>query len=72
VLKRRALEFKHTPTIGRTHGIHAEPTTFGLKLLNWYAEMERNLDALRRGRRRHARGQALGRGRHVWPSEAGA
>ena len=43
VLKRRALEFKHTPTIGRTHGIHAEPTTFGLKLLNWYAEMQRNL-----------------------------
>ena len=43
VLKRRAMEFKHTPTIGRTHGIHAEPTTFGLKLLNWYAEMERNL-----------------------------
>ena len=44
VLKRRAVEFKHTPTIGRTHGIHAEPTTFGLKLLNWFAEMERNLD----------------------------
>jgi adenylosuccinate lyase len=43
VLRRRALEFKHTPTIGRTHGIHAEPTTFGLKLLNWYSEMERNL-----------------------------
>ena len=43
VLKRRALEFKHTATIGRTHGIHAEPTTFGLKLLNWFAEMERNL-----------------------------
>jgi adenylosuccinate lyase len=43
VLRRRALEFKHTPTIGRTHGIHAEPTTFGLKLLNWFAEMERNL-----------------------------
>ncbi|HEV2326544.1 MAG TPA: adenylosuccinate lyase, partial [Terracidiphilus sp.] len=43
VLKRRALEFKHTPTIGRTHGIHAEPTTFGLKLLNWFSEMERNL-----------------------------
>jgi adenylosuccinate lyase len=43
VLKRRAIEFKHTPIIGRTHGIHAEPTTFGLKLLNWYAEMERNL-----------------------------
>jgi adenylosuccinate lyase len=43
VLKRRALEFKHTPTIGRTHGIHAEPTTFGLKILNWFAETERNL-----------------------------
>jgi adenylosuccinate lyase len=43
VLNRRAIEFKHTPTIGRTHGIHAEPTTFGLKLLNWFAEMERNL-----------------------------
>jgi adenylosuccinate lyase len=43
VLRRRAVEFKHTPTIGRTHGIHAEPTTFGLKLLNWYAEMQRNL-----------------------------
>ncbi len=46
VLKRRAIEFKHTPTIGRTHGIHAEPTTFGLKLLNWYAEMGRNLASL--------------------------
>jgi adenylosuccinate lyase len=44
VLKKRALEFKHTPIIGRTHGIHAEPTTFGLKLLNWYAEMRRNLE----------------------------
>jgi adenylosuccinate lyase len=43
VLKRRALEFKHTPTIGRTHGIHAEPTTFGLKILNWYAEVQRDL-----------------------------
>src|ERR1700742_3631431 len=46
VLKRGALEFKHTPTIGRTHGIHAEPTTFGLKLLNWYAETQRNLQRL--------------------------
>ena len=43
VLKKRALEFKHTPTIGRTHGIHAEPTTFGLKLLNWYSETQRNI-----------------------------
>lgn len=44
ILRRRALEFKSTPTIGRTHGMHAEPTTFGLKILNWYAEMRRNLD----------------------------
>ena len=43
VLKARALEFKHTPIIGRTHGVHAEPTTFGLKMLLWYAEVERNL-----------------------------
>lgn len=43
VLKRRAVEFKHTPSIGRTHGVHAEPTTFGLKLLLWYSEMQRNL-----------------------------
>ena len=43
VLKRRAIEFQHAPTVGRTHGVHAEPTTFGLKLLNWYAEMRRNL-----------------------------
>ena len=43
VLKRRAVEFKHTPVVGRTHGVHAEPTTFGLKLLLWYAEVQRNL-----------------------------
>ncbi len=43
VLRKRALEFKHTPVIGRTHGVHAEPTTFGLKLLNWYAETQRNI-----------------------------
>ncbi len=46
VLKRRAMEFQHTPAIGRTHGIHAEPTTFGMKLLLWYAEMGRNLKRL--------------------------
>jgi adenylosuccinate lyase len=43
ILARRALEFKHTPIIGRTHGVHAEPTTFGLKLLLWFSEMQRNL-----------------------------
>src|SRR5580700_10895589 len=42
VLKRRAFEYKHTPTIGRSHGIHAEPTTFGLKLAGHYAEFARD------------------------------
>jgi adenylosuccinate lyase len=40
-LKTRAFEFKYTPTIGRSHGIHAEPTTFGLKLAGYYAEFAR-------------------------------
>ena len=44
VLKRRAFEFQNTPTIGRTHGVHAEPTTFGLKLANWYSEVERDIE----------------------------
>jgi adenylosuccinate lyase len=43
VLKTRAFEFRHTPQIGRTHGQHAEPITFGLKLALWYDEMVRNL-----------------------------
>src|SRR5437763_15931527 len=46
VLKRRALEHKLTPTIGRSHGIHAEPTTFGLKLAQAHAEFSRNRDRL--------------------------
>src|SRR5919206_1876111 len=41
VLKRRAFEFKTTPTVGRSHGVHAEPTTFGLKLAYAYAEFSR-------------------------------
>jgi len=43
-LKKRALEFKDTVQIGRTHGIHAEPITFGLKLALWYDELTRNLE----------------------------
>ena len=43
VLARRAQEFRHTPQIGRTHGVHAEPITFGLKVANWYAENQRNI-----------------------------
>lgn len=46
VLKRRAFEFKDTVQMGRTHGIHAEPITFGLKLALWYDEMQRNLARL--------------------------
>jgi len=45
-LRRRAFEFKDTVQIGRTHGIHAEPITFGLKLALWYDEMRRNLTRL--------------------------
>src|SRR6185369_337558 len=46
ILKGRAYEFKDTVQIGRTHGIHAEPITFGLKLALWYDETTRNLDRL--------------------------
>jgi len=48
VLKRRAYEFKDTPAMGRSHGIHAEPITFGLKFALWHAEMERNLERMKR------------------------
>jgi adenylosuccinate lyase len=47
VLRRRAFEFKDTPMIGRTHGMHAEPTTFGLKLALWYADAQRNRQRMR-------------------------
>ena len=49
-LKRRAIEHKHTPTIGRSHGIHAEPVTFGLKLAQAYAEFDRHRTRLRAAR----------------------
>ncbi|MFC4559456.1 adenylosuccinate lyase [Virgibacillus kekensis] len=44
ILKNKAIEHKHTVMMGRTHGVHAEPTTFGLKLALWYEEMKRNLE----------------------------
>src|SRR5690606_8352313 len=44
ILKNKAMEHKHTVMMGRTHGVHAEPTTFGLKLALWYEEMKRNLE----------------------------
>ncbi|ANY13273.1 adenylosuccinate lyase [Latilactobacillus curvatus] len=48
VLKDKAYEYQNTVMIGRTHGVHAEPTTFGLKLATWYAEMKRNQDRFER------------------------
>ncbi len=48
VLKKRAIEHKDTIMMGRTHGVHAEPTTFGLKLALWYEEMKRNLERFNR------------------------
>src|SRR4028119_2377497 len=50
VLKRRAFEFKDTPQIGRTHGIHAEPTSFGLTWALWYSEFQRNRERLRKAK----------------------
>ena len=47
ILDLRAHEFQHTPQIGRTHGIHAEPITFGLKIANWFAENQRNIERFR-------------------------
>jgi len=49
-LKKRAIEHKNTVMVGRTHGVHAEPTTFGLKLALWHEETLRNLERLRRAR----------------------
>jgi adenylosuccinate lyase len=49
-IKTRADEFKHTPMIGRTHGVHAEVMTFGLKLALWYADLQRSVDRVGRAR----------------------
>jgi adenylosuccinate lyase len=71
VLARRAKEFKTTITVGRTHGIHAEPTTFGLKLALWYAEAQRNIERLKAAIGRIAVGQisgAVGTFEHLSPA----
>ncbi len=60
VLKKRAIEYKHTPCIGRSHGIHAEPTSFGLKLAGWYAEVRRHKERLLRARDEIAVGKIAG------------
>lgn len=71
VLKRRAGEHRRTFMIGRTHGMHAEPTTFGLILALWYAETERNLERLGRAKERIAYGKisgAVGTYAHLSPA----
>lgn len=70
VLTRRAKEFRTTVMVGRTHGIHAEPTTFGLKLALWYDETRRNIDRLRAAVNRISVGQisgAVGTYEHLSP-----
>ena len=60
VLKRRAYEFKDTPQMGRTHGIHAEPTSFGLVWALWYSEMQRNRERLERAKKAVSVGKISG------------
>ena len=71
VLKRRAYEFKETPQIGRTHGIHAEPTSFGLVWALWYSELKRDRKRLKRALKTIAVGKisgAVGAFAHLDPS----
>jgi adenylosuccinate lyase len=71
VLKRRAVEFKNTPQVGRTHGIHAEPTSFGLTFALWFDEMRRNRERLLRAKEAVAVGKisgAVGAFAHLDPS----
>ncbi len=70
VLDLRAHEYEHTPQIGRTHGIHAEPITFGLKIANWFAENQRNIARFREAARGIAFGKisgAVGNAAHLGP-----
>ena len=71
VLKKLALKYEKSPMMGRTHGIHAEPITFGLKVATWYAEMERQLERLQRAKETIAVGKlsgAVGTYVHVNPA----
>jgi len=71
VLREKAVQYKFTPAIGRTHGIHAEPVTFGLKILHFYDEMRRNLERLEGAKKRISHGKisgAVGTFAHVEPS----
>jgi len=69
-LKEKAYQYKMTPAIGRTHGIHAEPVTFGLKIAHFYDEMRRNLERMKAARERVSYGKisgAVGTYAHVPP-----
>ncbi len=69
-IKAKALEHRYTLMVGRTHGVHAEPTTFGLKLANWYAEMRRNRERMERAKKVVSVGKisgAVGNFAHVDP-----
>ena len=70
-IRDRAVEHKRTPMIGRTHGVHAEPMTFGLKLALWYAEVARDVERVRRARQTVSVGKlsgAVGTFAHLPPS----
>jgi len=70
-ISQRAKEFKYTPMIGRTHGVHAEPITFGLKLAGWFAELGRHQERIRRAMESIAVGKisgAVGTYEHLDPS----
>src|SRR5207249_494055 len=70
ILDLRAHEFRHTPQIGRTHGIHAEPITFGLKIANWFSENQRNIERFRAAAVQMAVGKisgAVGNASHLGP-----
>jgi adenylosuccinate lyase len=74
VLERRAWEFKDTPEIGRTHGVHAEPITFGLKLANWYDTNRRCSERFRQAAREMEVGKiagAVGNAAHLGPEIEG-
>ena len=71
VLREKAFEHKLTPMIGRTHGIHAEPITFGLKMAHFYDEMRRNLERMKAAKERISHGKisgAVGTFAHLQPS----
>src|SRR6266852_1244612 len=70
ILDLRAHEFRHTPQIGRTHGIHAEPITFGLKIANWFSENQRSIARFHDAAAQMAVGKisgAVGNASHLGP-----